>query len=175
LFSGVSLLTSVSFLKVEQSFEDLNLIYCELTSLLALASYTRITNNSRTNRAKSRQAQTTIHDSEGILSLQTERVSEYVIQLLRGEALSGSQVGRLLTPAGYTALLPTIWSLLNQLLANEHPTSSDVLQAMLEHATKTSSNSVVKKLGIEFVARLALVSLPALILTLRSDIIFFAL
>jgi pre-rRNA-processing protein IPI1 len=107
--------------------------------------------------------------------LQTERVSEYVIQLLRGEALSGSQVGRLLTPAGYTALLPTIWSLLNQPLANEHQTSSDVLQAMLEHATKTSSNSVVKKLGIEFVARLALVSLPALILTLRSNIIFFAL
>jgi pre-rRNA-processing protein IPI1 len=166
----VGLLTSISF-KVEQSFQDLNLIYCELTSLLALASSTRTTTNSPTNPGKSRQAHTT-RDSEGILPLQTERVSEYVIQLLRGEALSGSQVGRLLTPAGYTALLPTIWSLLNQPLVDKHPTYSNVLQAMLEHATKTSSNSVVKKLGIEFVARLVLVSLPALILTLRSGINF---
>ena len=129
--------------------------------------FTCTTNNLRTNRERSRQAHSTIQVSEGILSLQTERVREYIIQLLRGEALSGSQVGRLLTPAGYTALLPTIWSLLNQPLADEHLTSSDVLQAMLEHATKTSSNSIVKKLGIEFVARLALVSTPHSYLAIR--------
>jgi len=141
--------------KVEQSFQDLNLIYCELTSLLALTSYPRTTNNPRANRGKSRQSQIATQASEGVLSL---RVREYVIQLLRGETLSGSQIGRTLTPTSYSALLPTIWSLLNQPSATEHSISSDVLRATLEHATKTSSNSAVKKLGIEFVARLALVS-----------------
>jgi pre-rRNA-processing protein IPI1 len=156
-------------LKVEQSFQDLNLIYCQLTSLLVLASDSRSTNNSRASRGKYRQT-AIAQASKGVLSLQAERVSEYVIQLLRGEVLLGSQVGRPLTPAAYTALLPTIWSLLNQPLPNERQISSAVLQATLEHATKTSSNSAVKKLGIEFVARLVLVSQPALRWTLRLDL-----
>ena len=141
-------------MKVEQSFQDLNLIYCELTSLLVLAS----TKNSRTSRGKSRQTQVAFQASEAVLSLQAERVSEYVIQLLRGEASSRSQLGRPLTPMAYTALLPTVWSLLNQPSPNERQISSVVLQTMLEHAINTSSNSAVKKLGIEFVARLVLVS-----------------
>jgi pre-rRNA-processing protein IPI1 len=158
LWFGLCLLTNVSSSKVEQSIQDLNLIYCELTSLLVLVSHTR-SNNSRTNRGQSRQTQNATQASEGVLLLQAERVSQYVIQLLRGEALSGSQIGRLLTPTAYIALLPTIWSLLNQPSPNEHRIRSNVLLAILEHATKTSSNSPVKKLGIEFVARLVIVSL----------------
>jgi pre-rRNA-processing protein IPI1 len=92
------------------------------------------------------------------LALQAEKVGKYVIQLLRGEASAGSQVGRPLTPAAYTALLPTIWSFINQPSPNQHQISSSVLQATLEHATKTSSKSATKKLGIEFVGRLILVS-----------------
>jgi pre-rRNA-processing protein IPI1 len=145
--------------KIEQSFQDLNLIYCELTSLLVLASYTRSSNKSPATRRKPLQITQT---SEGVLSLQAGRVSEYVIQLLRGEASSGSQLGRSLAPAAYTALLPTIWWLLNQPSTNQHQISGGVLQSLLEHATNTSSNSAVKKLGIEFIARLILVSLSAL-------------
>lgn len=141
------------FVKVEQFFRDLNLIYCELTSLLLLASYTRSANSSRTSRGKSQLA---TQASEG--SLQAQRVSEYVIQLLRGEPSSGSQLGRSLTPQAYTTLLPTIWALLHQSSPNKQQESSTVLQAVLEHATDTSSNSAVKKLEIEFVARLVLVS-----------------
>lgn len=59
----------------------------------------------------------------------------------------------------YMALLPTIWSLLNQPSPNARQISSNVLRAMLEHATKTSSKSAVKKPTLEFVARLVLVSL----------------
>ena len=159
-------MTYLLSLKVEQSFQDLNLIYCELTSLLALASDSQLTNNLRTGQEKSRQNSVPTQGSEGILSLQAERVSKYVVQLLQGEVQSGSQVGRPLTPVAYTGLLPTIWSLLNRPSLNEHQIASSVLRATLEHATKTSSNSAVKKLAIEFVARLILVSLFALPQTL---------
>ena len=150
-------------MKIEQSFQDLNLIYCELTSLLVLASDSHPTNGSHTSRGKCRQAASAAQAYEGVLSLQVDRVSEYVIQLLRGETLSALQLGRSLTPASYTKLLPTIWLLLNQPVSNEHQISNAVLQATLEHASKTSSNSAVKKRGIEFVARLVLVSLPAFV------------
>lgn len=147
------LLTVLPGLKVEQSIQDLNLIYCELTSLLVLASYARPSNNPHARRETSRQTQTHLQASEEVLSIQAERVSEYVIQLLRGEASTSSPLGRPLTSSAYTALLPTIWSLLNR-------RSSGVLRAMLEHATKTSSKSAVKKSTIEFVARLVLVCPP---------------
>lgn len=91
------------------------------------------------------------------MSIQAERVSEYVVKLLRGEPSSGMQLGRPLTPEAYIALLPSIWSLLNQPSLNEKEMSAEVLQATLEHATKASPKSAVKKAAIEFVARLALV------------------
>ena len=46
-------------------------------------------------------------------TLQVARVSEYVVQLLRGEASAPNSLARPITPAAYSALLPTIWSLLN--------------------------------------------------------------
>jgi pre-rRNA-processing protein IPI1 len=159
-------LTHLLSLKVEQSFQDLNLIYCELTSLLVFASDNRLANNSCTGQEKSRQNSVSTQTSEGILSLQAERVSKYIVQLLQGEVQSGSQVGRPLTPVAYTGLLPTIWSLLNRPSLNEHQIASSVFRATLEHAIKASSVSAVKKLAIEFVARLILVSLFALPQTL---------
>lgn len=138
-------------------FQELNLIYCELTSLLVLAS--RSSNNIRAHRVKSRQVQATSLASERVLSIQAERVCEYVIQLLRGEPSSSSQIGRPLTSEAYNALLPTLWSLLNQPSINQHRISNSVLQATLDHATKSSSKSAVKKCTIEFVARLVTVRL----------------
>lgn len=91
------------------------------------------------------------------LSIQTQRVSAYILQLLRGEPVTGPQVKRALTPAAYAALQPAIWALLNS-VAQRHPDiSSAVLHAAVEHATKTSSKAALKRLTIEFVARLILV------------------
>jgi len=61
----------------------------------------------------------------------------------------------------YTALLPTIWALLNQ--PKESYTRSQgeapidtVLSAMLDQAIKTTSKSAVKALTVEFIARILL-------------------
>ncbi|KII93209.1 hypothetical protein PLICRDRAFT_101004 [Plicaturopsis crispa FD-325 SS-3] len=137
-------------IKLEQAFQELNLIYCELTSLLVLGSWSTPTTKAR---AKHRLAGASKADAA--LALQTERVSEYVVQLLRGEASSG-QLPRPLTPAAYTALLPTIWSLLNNPTSNNRSLSHSVLQATVDHATRVSSSSALKKPTIEFVSRLAL-------------------
>ncbi|KAJ7630987.1 hypothetical protein FB45DRAFT_917132 [Roridomyces roridus] len=87
----------------------------------------------------------------GSLRAQTELVSNYVIQLLSGESLSTSQLGRPLTPSAYAALLPTIWALIN------NHSEDDVLQAVIDHATRVSSKSAAKQATVEFVGRLILV------------------
>ena len=81
------------------------------------------------------------------------RVSEYVTQLLRGEAPSASELGRPLAPAAYVALLPTIWAL----ISSSATMSTPILQAVVDHAVKVSSKSAVKRPTIEFVARLVIV------------------
>lgn len=91
--------------------------------------------------------------SQAALQVRALRVSEYVTQLLRGEVVYASQLGRPLAPAAYVALLPTIWALLSSPTASRAPT----LQAIVEHAVKVSSKSALKRPTIEFVARLVLV------------------
>ncbi|KAJ3976974.1 hypothetical protein EV361DRAFT_944748 [Lentinula raphanica] len=123
--------------KIEQAFQDLNLIYCDLTSRLALAS--------RIPEPTSRQNQTTSRGKRGRQlgqdSSEADRVREYV-----------------LTPAAYNSLLPTVWSLLNYSGRDEEflERSEEVLEAILEHAIKTGSKSVLKRSTFNFVARLIL-------------------
>lgn len=143
-------------IKVEQSFQELNIIYCELISLLVLISHNRPVGKSR---GKARAA--TTHKSDGTLSIQARRVSDYVIELLRGDPAAGSsQLGQPLSSDAYSALLPTIWSLLNQGSPNDFSTSDGIFLATLNHAIKTSSKSAVKSSTVEFIARIALVSYP---------------
>ncbi|KAJ6575217.1 hypothetical protein B0H19DRAFT_1127709 [Mycena capillaripes] len=134
-------------IKAEQIFQALNLMFCELTSLLVLTS------ESMPNRRGKQLAPGKSKDS---LQVQTERVSEHVVQLLRGESLSTSQLGRPLTPTAYSALLPTIWSLVNNANPSLRAVSSEVLRATVEHASKVSSKSALKQITIEFIARIVL-------------------
>ncbi|KAJ7837515.1 hypothetical protein B0H14DRAFT_2790969 [Mycena olivaceomarginata] len=130
-------------IKAEQIFQALNLIFCELTSLLVLTS-------ERTPHRRGKQP--TQGESKDSLQLQTGLVSQHVVQLLKGESLSTSQLGRPLTPAAYTALLPTIWALINA----KSDSSGDVLRATIEHARTVSSKSALKQITLEFVARVVL-------------------
>ncbi|KAJ7361638.1 hypothetical protein DFH08DRAFT_844743 [Mycena albidolilacea] len=130
-------------IKAEQIFQALNLIFCELTSLLVLTS------ESAPHR---RGKQPTRGESKDSLQVQTELVSQHVVQLLKGESLSTSQLGRPLTPAAYTALLPTIWALINA----KSNSSGDVLRTTIEHARTVSSKSALKQITLEFVARVVL-------------------
>ncbi|KAJ6604747.1 hypothetical protein DFH09DRAFT_1123715 [Mycena vulgaris] len=135
-------------IKAEQIFQALNLIYCELTSLLILTSEASTRRDKRAAQAQ--------EASKNNLQVQTERVSDYVVELLNGSSLSTSQLGRPLTQAAYTALLPTIWSLINNANPNLYDVSSDVLQATVEHASRASSKSALKQVTIEFIGRIVL-------------------
>ena len=94
---------------------------------------------------------------QGMWSIHTGRVSEYVLQLLRGESSTESQLGRVLTPSSYIALLPVIWALLNNASLRHRGISNTVLRATIDHSVETSYKSSLKRLTIEFVARLMLV------------------
>lgn len=113
-----------------------------------------------TRRGKPRQTSRSTAQARGpkdALSIQTLRVSDYILQLLRGEAVATSQLGKPLTSAAYVALLPAIWALLNNAIPDLQGTSSAVLQATLDHSLRTSSKSGVKGLTIGFISRLVLV------------------
>jgi pre-rRNA-processing protein IPI1 len=152
--------TNIAY-QLENAFQTLNIGYCELTSLLVLRSWTAPTNHHRISDRRSRRVPTS-QISENRLLAQNLVVSEFVARLLKGEAVT-SQLGRPLTPTAYIALLPTVWSLLNNPATQEQDQSSaEMLQIVVEHATKTSSKSALKRLTIEFVARLILVCFIAL-------------
>jgi pre-rRNA-processing protein IPI1 len=142
--------------QLERIFQSLNVIFCELTSLLVLNSWSNSNKHSQNNGHISRQGYGPPL-SMASLSVQTEAVSEFVIRLLKGEAVT-SQLGRPLSPAAYVALLPTIWSLLNSPAAQEQDKTASVLQVVVEHAMKTSSTSALKRPTTEFLARVVLVS-----------------
>ncbi|KAF7339386.1 Testis-expressed sequence 10 protein [Mycena sanguinolenta] len=134
-------------IKAEQIFQALNLIFCELTSMLVLTS-----DSTPHPRGKNPLTQGDTKDS---LQLHSKRVSDHVVQLLKGESLSTSQLGRPLTSTTYSALLPTVWALINA-NPNHRTASGEVLRATIEHATQVSSKSALKQITIEFVARLVL-------------------
>ncbi|KAG5648058.1 hypothetical protein DXG03_007093 [Asterophora parasitica] len=152
-------------IKVEQSFQELNLIFCELASLLVLTTNAESARATRRGNGRQQGSKAAAGGTDGgakALSIQTQRVSDYILQLLRGEPSSGSQLGRTLTPSAYAGLLPAIWALLNMsssgTLAQHQEIASAVLHATVEHSIKTSSKSALKKPTIEFVARLVLLS-----------------
>jgi pre-rRNA-processing protein IPI1 len=91
---------------------------------------------------------------------QISTVSEYIIKLLRGKDTSIGQVPRSLPAEAYLALLPSIWAIINKPYPELSSHSNDLLQALLDHAIKTSSKSSAKRLTIQFVAQLMLVSPP---------------
>ncbi|KAF8140186.1 hypothetical protein EV363DRAFT_1393099 [Boletus edulis] len=140
-------------------FQDLSVIYCELLSLLILVSHQSGTRNmDRRNRFRApRHTFLSPLKSRFSLSSQVDLVKSYVIRLLQGDGGSGAQLSRPISVAIYTALLPTIWALLNQRSGDQpEQEPSAVLTATLDHAMRASSVSAVKRLTVEFVGRLLL-------------------
>ncbi|KAH8110674.1 hypothetical protein DFH11DRAFT_1514092 [Phellopilus nigrolimitatus] len=150
-------------LKIESVFQQLNLIYCELFSLASSHDAHHSEEGSRimSKRRKLNNTQPKAAKASAIsMEKQTERVQEYVIRCLRGTAASGAgrdayPLGQALTVQTYVALLPTLWWLLDRPV-DEHCDYSEVLDAILQHATKTGSTSGMKLAATELVARLVL-------------------
>ncbi|KAI0375373.1 hypothetical protein BV20DRAFT_265919 [Pilatotrama ljubarskyi] len=152
-------------IKVEQAFQDLNLIFCELSSFLVLTSQGTDKHLPTTHRPKARSSRAGPRSLQSSASApvvsarQIERVSEYIVQLLRGEIpASGvpSSIPRSIAPQAYVSLLPTVWSLLNGRQSEVADASTTLFSAAVEHATKASSASAVKKHTIDFIGRLVL-------------------
>ncbi|KAK1234540.1 rRNA processing protein, partial [Marasmius sp. AFHP31] len=131
-------------IKVEQSFQELNVQYCNLTSHLALAAQAG-TSTSQTRPASTGRSL----KKSSKLGDQIDHVRSYVLEVL------GSGSERPLTLAAYTSLLPTIWALIN-VKDESQGSSNDVFRALVEHGTRASSKSSLKKCSTEFIARLLL-------------------
>lgn len=74
-------------------------------------------------------------------------------------------MGQHLSASGYAALLPTIWSLLSDARDGRRMEQEDVTlrrrqvwDAVLDHGSRASTTSAVKKLVVEFIGRVYVVS-----------------
>ncbi|KAI0704957.1 hypothetical protein BC835DRAFT_1315942 [Cytidiella melzeri] len=139
-------------IKVEQTLQDLNLVFCELTSCLILSSASRKSIDRRQTKRRS-----ALGSPSKASPVQIDRVCQYIVGTLKGEISElpgrGSSLSRPINAASYVSILPTVWALLN----HSEPEHADaVLLAVIEHAAKTSSTSAVKRHTIEFLGRLLL-------------------
>jgi pre-rRNA-processing protein IPI1 len=146
--------------QTELAFEEFNLSFCTLTSLLLKASEPSPSASSRSTRTR-RQPK---RKSSSFLPVQTTRVTEYIARRLSGaSAVSGIAVP--ITPIAYVALLPSIWTFIsNPMTVDENgddgdrlERSDDLLNAVLDHAVKIPSKSPCKRATVEFVGKLFLV------------------
>ncbi|EJC98686.1 uncharacterized protein FOMMEDRAFT_96218 [Fomitiporia mediterranea MF3/22] len=151
-------------IKSENAFQQMNLMYCELFSLQTLDHTLDLSprRESRGPTAKRRKldpqtkkANSSTGTSNGA-DKQAKRVREFVVRYLSGSPSSGASatlhpLGHALTAQTYTALLPTLWWLINS-----EGDNSDILGAVLQHAMKAGSSSGVKPVATEFVGRLVM-------------------
>ena len=138
--------------QIEQALQDLNIVFCELTSLLILAYTTPHLVPSNPKR----------RDGNSI-PVQISLVKDYIARLLSGISMSSHMVGRHITAQDYVALLPTLWMLLNSNM--EHSGDADTLSALLDHGLQVSSAAAVKRPTIDFIVRLILVGFLSMLCT----------
>jgi hypothetical protein len=111
------------------------------------------------------------------LSIQADRVGEYVAKALDGEVCKivhsviphgihqnaklrtvSQPLGHSLTASAYTMLLPTIWSFLKyQSTAESAAISSRIRLACINHALRVSSKSGAKGVATQFIGLMVLV------------------
>ncbi|KZT30468.1 hypothetical protein NEOLEDRAFT_1053675 [Neolentinus lepideus HHB14362 ss-1] len=147
---------SKPIIKAQQSFQKLNLVFCEMTAMLLHITQNKQSPSESTRRnGKQIVSQSSLAGSQ----LQITQVCEYVVQLLQGEPLSANSLGRPVATEVYTSLLQTIWSLLNSSTVDDvagppGSLSRVVLQATLDHALKPTVTT--RRITIEFIGRLLL-------------------
>ncbi|KAI0256601.1 hypothetical protein BJV78DRAFT_292526 [Lactifluus subvellereus] len=132
--------------QIEQALQDLNIAFCELTSLLILAYSTQ---HVAPSNSKKRDGMS--------IQKQVSQVQSYVARMLRGASISSHTVARRITAQDYMAVLPTIWMLLNSNLVHSGVDEDvDTLSALLDHALQVSSTATAKRATVDFLVRLIL-------------------
>ncbi|PPR00489.1 hypothetical protein CVT24_005549 [Panaeolus cyanescens] len=134
--------------QLDSTFEEMNLIFCELISLLVHTSASR---DQKTTRKRTQRLGGPFERNK--LSIQIGRVMTYITRRLYGEASSPSHIAVQINARAYLACLPTIWGFIS------NDCSKEMIRAVLDHALKTTSKSTCKGLTVEFVGRLALLGL----------------
>jgi pre-rRNA-processing protein IPI1 len=138
--------------QVEQALQDLNLLFCELTSFLLRPASHGLTEN----RAARPTSTTRVTNRPFVPHI--DRVCEYVVKALKGDNTgqthSTSSLARAMSAAAYVSILPTVWALLNH---SDLERVKEICGTILEHSIKTTSASPVKRHTIEFIGRLILV------------------
>ena len=148
----------------------MNLVYCELFSLLSAVvadpdaqhvdgADGQAGKKRKLNGSSAKTPKSSMQSSLVVAAKQAIRVREYVVRRLRGSGIAtavphGQSIGHALTAQTYVALLPTLWWLLCQSGGEVDGGPSETLSAILQHATKTGSTSGVKIPATEFIARL---------------------
>ncbi|KAI0348476.1 hypothetical protein BDW22DRAFT_1424636 [Trametopsis cervina] len=132
-------------IKVEQALQDLNLVFCELSSFLVVGAP-----SSRAVSKRSAKRRAFSVPTMDVPPAHIDSVRNYVVKTLRG-GISEQTIS--MNVASYTSLLPTVWALLNDTVPDH---ASEVLRAVIEHALRSSPSSAVKQNTIEFLGRLIL-------------------
>ncbi|PLW10121.1 hypothetical protein PCANC_08866 [Puccinia coronata f. sp. avenae] len=144
--------------ELKRLLQHLNLMYCDLVSLLALV---KPDGNNNT------------------VAIQLNRVGNYITRLLENKVISlNSNVGTM-NPEAYRGLFPIVWSLLrHDLIQRENPNAeretwaSRVVEAFIDHLNDLSPNSELKYLGVNFLARLCIMDdLPGCQLACELDVL----
>ena len=130
------------------------MIFCELTALHKFAIDYDINPLQRPTKPKQKPSASHANDAP---SKWLASVSDYIVLLLRGEALSSNQIGRPLSPSAYLSLAPAIWCLLDSQALGCGGQQQELLDVLIAHCLKTPSKSATKEPSIEFIARLVLV------------------
>lgn len=131
---------------IEQTLQDLNIVFCELTSLVVLTCSTSPVTQLNTKKRDGSSIQT-----------QISQVKDFVTCLLRGVSMSPNTVGRQITAQEYMAMLPTLWVLLNSNLDCDGVDEDvDILCVLLDHARHVSSTAAAKRPTVDFLVRLIL-------------------
>jgi pre-rRNA-processing protein IPI1 len=120
-------------------------VFCELTSLLVLASSAPLVTQPDTKKRNGTSIQT-----------QVSQVKDFVTCLLRGVSMSPNTVGRQITAQEYMAILPTLWMLLSSC---DSVDDIDIICVLLDHARRASSAAAAKRPTVDFLVRLMLVGL----------------
>ena len=136
--------------------QGLNFAFCELTSILTLRHAEPSSSVPRSRNHKSKEK--TVQKSNSAALLPLDRVSQYVSRSPAGEANAVDGLSRPLPLAAYSALLPTLWSLVsNSSGSSGGCVGEEAVRVVADHAMRVGSTGVSKRATVEFVGRLILV------------------
>lgn len=140
---------------IEKTLQGLNLTFCELTSLLTLNHAKRLLSNPRSRSSKSKEK--SVQKSTPLVSLPLDRVSGYIYRLLAGGVDVMDGLSRPLTATAYSALLPTLWSLVSKIGGcSGGDVGEETVKVTVDHAMRIGSMNGSKRATVEFVGRLML-------------------